>query len=154
MQECVVHADLLHCCYRDCICVAGWRHLATDVLARPAGSLRSWLLRRRWVVTFIIWQTNSLWPEAIISLVCKSNKSVCYHGNTTCLFCADGSSATLCCGSSVEEPHLHTGALWQLHRAAGETPPKHLQVRPAVTLRTKAHLEHLQSPSASDVIQK
>lgn len=84
MQGCVVHADLFHCCYRDCICVAGWRHLATDVLARPAGSLRSWSLLRRWVATFIIWQTNNLWPEAIISLVYKSNKSVYHHGNHMC----------------------------------------------------------------------
>ncbi len=31
---------------------------------------------------------------------------------TTCVVIrADGSSATLRCGSSVEEPHLHSGAL-------------------------------------------
>lgn len=37
----IVHAHLLHCSYRDCFCVAGWKHLATDVSARPAGSLTS-----------------------------------------------------------------------------------------------------------------
>lgn len=67
----------------------------------------------------------------------------------TTFFCADGSSATLCCGSSVEEHHLHTGAIWQLHWAAGETPPKHLQVRPAVTLSdSSSYLEYLRCTSA------
>lgn len=46
---------------------------------------------------------------------------------------ADGSGATPRRGSSVEGRHLHAGALQQLHRAAGETPPKRLQVRQAIT---------------------
>lgn len=43
--------------------------------------------------------------------------------------CADSISETTCCGSSAEEHHLHTGAIWQLYWAAGETPSKYLQVR-------------------------
>lgn len=49
----VMHADWIHCCYRDCTFIAGWRHLVTDVSAQPTGSLRGWLLLRRFVVTFI-----------------------------------------------------------------------------------------------------
>ncbi len=65
-----------------------------------------------------------------------------------CLFCADSSSATSCCGSSVEEHHFHTGALWQLHRAAGEAPSKHLQVRAAITVEA-SYLKYLLSPPLS-----
>lgn len=56
-------------------------------------------------------------------------------------YLADGVSSALCCGSSVEEHHLHTGALWQLHRAPGKAPPEHLQVRTDGALTTPLYPE-------------
>lgn len=61
-------------------------------------------------------QTNCVLPEAVIGSVYKSDIFEYYHGNhSVCnkcvFFCADSSRATLCCGSSVEEYHLHTGAI-------------------------------------------
>lgn len=73
----------------------------------------------------------------MLTLVCFTNQPHMYFTVVISSFfsCADSSSAAPCCGSSAEEHHLHAGALWQLHRATGETPPKHLQVRPAETLK-------------------
>lgn len=54
--------------------------------------------------------------------------------------CADGGCAPPCCGSGAEEHHLHTGTLRQLHRAAREAPPEHLQVRSSSAFTSLADL--------------
>ena len=137
----VVNTDLLHCCYRFRMYLCFRLEAPHYRRVSPVSGRPQKLIITKEVggtIHNFWWKTNSFWHEANISLVYKSNKSMFYFGNTVGLFCfffrADCSSATPCCGSSVEEHHLHPGALWQLHWAAGKTPPKHLQVRPDETL--------------------
>lgn len=113
---------------RDCVFVLGWRCPDTNVLAHSVGSLRSWSSLRRCVEMFTIVKCLTR-KKIVCNLEQVSVRFACWPYVCGASLPSDGSSATPRCGSSLEEHHFHTGALWQFHWAAGETTSEHLQVR-------------------------